>query len=155
MRGYTKQNLIFIVLILLTGIIAVHCENSADFGEKTREQESHLEPLPEYTEKQAREWEPIKQDHLPQIWITEESGDEYLRIFVPLKDPSPSHYIEKVGLMNQKGKTLFVKEFGRSPGKYDVKFKLQNEWDIATSRVFVKCNLHDLWTVSELERFKK
>lgn len=138
-------------LIIGSLIILSSCTNLEDASDRKGEPRK---PLEEYTEDYSREWEPIAKDHLPTISFSEREGKQYISIYVPLSDPSPSHYIEKIGIFDiETKKDLEVAVFPRETTRYQIEFPY--DFDDNKVKVFVKCNLHDLWTVDRLGRFRK
>jgi desulfoferrodoxin (superoxide reductase-like protein) len=110
-------------------------------------------PLPEYTESYAREWETIAPEHIPQIKFIHRESGEFIQIYVPLKDASASHYIEKIGIADKETKAdLDVAVIPRGSKKFQV--ELPYKYNDNQVKVFVKCNMHDMWTVDDLGRFR-
>ncbi len=115
--------------------------------------EGRRTPLPEYTEHNAREWTAVSPEHLPVISFTVKQGTPYIRVQVPLKNPSESHYIEKIGIYNKISKEVLAeKAFSRTDRIFEADFPY--DYNDAEIKVFVKCNLHDLWTVEDPGRFR-
>ncbi len=110
-------------------------------------------PQEEYTEQEAGEWESIKDVHLPKVEIDSKAG----KVSVQLegKNFSQSHYIERIGVMNADKVDLASKPFsrGESPKANFILNPFPS--DLEHTKVYVKCNLHDLWTVSFSEALRK
>jgi desulfoferrodoxin (superoxide reductase-like protein) len=105
-----------------------------------------ITPKPEYTAEDPAEWESVKSDHLPFVEAIPSEGTIYIK--VPGKDFNPSHYIEKIGIMNKDKQDLDVKAFGREDvpeAKFTIK-PFPEDWK--NTKIYVKCNLHDLWTTT-------
>ena len=104
-------------------------------------------PQKEYTAETPREWQKYVQSHLPRFKSGINDSDE---IFVYLEPPKQGefhrgHYIEKIGIMDQQGRVLAVKEF--APGRsmpYNARFRLKE--NPSKLKIFSRCNLHDLWS---------
>ena len=129
---------------ILAGIIFVSCGNP---GEK-----DVGPPRPEYTEDDPGRWADIADDHLPDIKIQGGFFSPKISISLESKKWSRDHYIEKIGLFRIKDKRdLAVQEFPRGTFVYTAEFPY--EYNDDEVKVFVKCNLHDLWTVEHLDRF--
>ena len=145
------QGVSVIVFILILAAPFSSCTNLDD---DSSGQKGPRKPLAEYTEDYAREWAPIAGEHIPEIQFVKKKGEEYIHIYVPLKDPSPAHYIEKIGIFDiDTKKDLAVAVFPRETTRFEIEFPYH--YDDRSVKVFVKCNLHDLWTVDHLERFRK
>ena len=111
-------------------------------------------PKPEYTQEDPGRWVEIADDHLPDIRI--EGGYFDPKIFISIKSHkwSKDHYIEKIGIFRIKDKKdLVIQEF--TPGTFVYTAEFPYDYDDREVKVFVKCNLHDLWTVDHLERFRQ
>lgn len=103
-----------------------------------------ITPKAEYTEQEAREWEEIKDEHLPKIKIDFKSKKENIAIKVE-GGFNERHYIERIGIMDENkqdlaGKSLEVNQ------KPEVVLSLDPIPENPRVKVYVKCNLHDLWT---------
>ncbi len=108
-----------------------------------------IAPLREYTEENPREWGKIAEEHIPQARMTSDRGMEAIVIKVPLKKPSTGHYIEKIGILDEKGKEIVSEAIPRLPNPKTHAFFLTRDLprDRSKLKVFIKCNLHDRWTV--------
>ena len=120
------------------------CQRSVESSVNTEPQK----PLQEYTAENPREWQKEAPSHLPHGRMNLNGDHE---IFVYL-EPGASgefhkgHYIEKIGIMDQDGRTIAVKEF--KPGHhspYTASFKLP-PGSYRHYKLFSRCNLHDLWS---------
>ena len=110
-------------------------------------------PQDEYTADEPGEWAGIAQEHLPQISFIERDGKEFVRVRLAFHDPNPAHYIEKIGIFEKATKRdLEVISFDRDTGTYDV--ELPYHYKDKDVKIFVKCNLHDLWTVDNIQKFR-
>jgi desulfoferrodoxin (superoxide reductase-like protein) len=113
---------------------------------KTRD---HITPQSEYTEENPREWGKLADEHVPQARLTSNKGMRAILINVPLIKPSMEHYIEKIGILDEKGKDIVSETLPRmaNPRTYAY-FSLQDlPADKKQLKIFAKCNLHDKWTV--------
>jgi desulfoferrodoxin (superoxide reductase-like protein) len=63
-----------------------------------------------------------------------------------MKDSSPAHYIEKIGIMDKDKKDIAVKSIEQRSGFIEARFSLHPVPDSKDIKVYAKCNLHDLWT---------
>lgn len=142
MRNRIRLTAVLLTALLIAPLFLSCNYMSDDTGPRT--------PQAEYTAEDPGEWRDIADKHLPVIEFVQKEGNEYLRVYVPLNDPSSSHYIEKIGILEKETKKdLFVKEFARNEDRYqiDIPYNYSDE----EVKVFVKCNLHDLWTLDGLE----
>lgn len=116
------------------------------------EEEQKVEPKTpkeEYTAEDAGEWESIKEDHLPIVELDPKEG--VVNVWLNPKKFNPNHYIERIGIMNQDKVDLVSKPFGRQE-EPRVSFVLKPfPSDLERTKIYVKCNLHDLWTVTLAE----
>jgi len=111
-------------------------------------------PKPEYTEEDPGRWESIAEDHLPEISILGGYFSPRIKISLESKNWNKSHYIEKIGIFRiSDKKDLAIQEF--SPGTFVYSAEFPYEYEDDQVKVFVKCNLHDLWTVDDLKRFRE
>jgi desulfoferrodoxin (superoxide reductase-like protein) len=134
------KNTIFLSLLLLT----ISC-NQSDQGNTPVEP---ITPKPEYTLEDAGEWEDIKNEHLPNVTIDRTKMKNNIRVMIPGRRFSDSHYIEKIGIMNSDKVDLDV-EVPANRLEPEVTLTLNPlPSDLERTKIFVKCNLHDLWTVS-------
>lgn len=123
-------------------------------GSEDSSTENTTTPLPEYTKENAREWESIKDEHIPKVTIARDGLNRNLKIRVPLSKPSPSHYIEVIGVMDENKTTLKSVKFDRNQKVFTVDIPIENNWDLSNIKVYAKCNLHDTWTVDNLHELK-
>lgn len=131
-------------LAILPGLLLLSCgSQSTDVGP----------PKPEYTKADPGRWVEIAEDHLPEIKFVTSPLSDKIHIELKSRNWSENHYIEKIGIMDKKTKRdLAVQEFPRGTFVFDADFDYDfNDKDV---KVYVKCNLHDLWTVDDLERFR-
>jgi desulfoferrodoxin (superoxide reductase-like protein) len=136
--------LIFLVTLSCKDDNAIDPEVAALY--KTQD---HLKPLPEYTEEKPREWGNIAEEHIPQARLTTNRSREAIIINVPLKKASTEHYIEKIGILDEKGKEIVSEALPRlpNPKTYAFFFIQDLPSDKSKLKIFAKCNLHDRWTV--------
>lgn len=106
-----------------------------------------ITPKPEYTEEEAGEWEEIKNEHLPIVTIDRTQFEKNIIVQIPGRNFSNSHYIEKIGIMD-KDKVDLAVEVPQNKLEPSVNLTLKPiPSDLENTKIFVKCNLHDLWTV--------
>ena len=105
-------------------------------------------PKREYTEEVPGEWKSIANEHLPELKIDYSKKKENIHVKVPGHKFTTDHYIEKIGIFDENFVDLDVKTFERGQDPIAIlslNFKDHNPEKV---KVFVKCNLHDLWTQS-------
>jgi len=149
MNKNTKILFILItILFVFTSCKNANNENNKKFVDvyKTKKK---IKPLKEYTRNYSREWSHLSDEHIPQVSKIIDKGDTFLMIKVPLKKPSFEHYIEKIGIIDEKGKEIISKTLKRQkkPKTYVV-FDINDIPQNKKLKVFAKCNLHDMWTAS-------
>ncbi|MCB1178164.1 MAG: hypothetical protein KDK36_11335 [Leptospiraceae bacterium] len=115
---------------------------------KTKEilQSNPSTPQKEYTREVPGEWKEIADDHLPKIEIDQNKSKKNVKIFVPGKTFSERHYIEAIGLMDERSRDIELQYFKRGDTPVANLTLDKKKYEINKIKVFVKCNLHDLWT---------
>lgn len=101
-------------------------------------------PKPEYTEKDAGEWEEIKDAHVPTIKLNRKSKTDNVEITVN-GEFTEQHYIERIGIMDENKQDLAGISLTKLQ-KATVTLTLDPIPENPKVKVYVKCNLHDLWT---------
>ncbi len=133
------------LIISFTAIPAISCSN------QDPDKQSPKNPMSEYTAENPGEWAPLKDEHIPRINIFNDTySHEVLRVTVSLKKPSPAHYIEVIGVMDENKKTLWSKPFSKDTKVFSVTIPVESGWDLRSIKVYAKCNLHDTWTAGNL-----
>lgn len=132
-------------LLILYCLICFSCSNEEDNSISGQKQKIiPITPKSEYTEQESGEWKLLKDDHLPHIKIIPKSTKDNIEVQV-LGKFNDQHYIERIGIMNADNQDLAGVNLT----------KIQNATAILTlfpipdspkNKVYVKCNLHDLWT---------
>jgi desulfoferrodoxin (superoxide reductase-like protein) len=144
-------------IIILMGFLLFSIAPVTGCGENDRLEKSgeHRKPKEEYTRDKPGEWEEIAGEHLPVVTI-HENEIQNIRVRVNLKSAGTGHYIEKIGIMDSSKRDIAVKTFSRHERYFEAKFSLSPLPEEKGTKVYVKCNLHDLWTVpiSEAKRIK-
>lgn len=111
-----------------------------------------ITPQKEYTAETPGEWESVAYAHVPSVHIGENpDGRKTLRVGVPNLKREEGHYIERIGVMDAGQRDIEARSLSRTefPGAV-----LPVDPHILYSegiKIYVKCNLHDLWTV-EMEK---
>lgn len=110
-------------------------------------------PKAEYTREDAGEWESIKDFHLPIVEIDRKSGG--VSVQLSSKNFDHSHYIERIGIMNGDKVDLASKPLQRGDEPRADFILKPFPSDLERTKIYVKCNLHDLWTVSLSEALQQ
>lgn len=140
---------VFLPLYLFFFFATLHCSDA----NKPPENAEPVKPQDEYTRESPREWKGMEDEHLPQVVFLNNSDSENIQITVNLLSKSSSHYIERIGIMNAFKKDLAGKSFSQNSSYFMARFKLSPLPSAKDSvKVYVKCNLHDLWTMPLYER---
>ncbi len=111
---------------------------------RPKEKVSPKTPKSEYTEIDSGEWEDIKNNHLPQIKISPKSKKENVEISVT-GEFNEDHYIERIGVMDENKQDIAGIDLERKQIPH-IKLTLDPFPENPRVKVYVKCNLHDLWT---------
>lgn len=134
-------------------IILLSFVSCAQIEEDSSQKVEPRTPKAEYTAEDPGEWESIKDSHLPVVEMDTKSGVVFVRL--QAKNFDLSHYIERIGIMNADKMDLVSKAFQRGE-EPKAEFVLKPfPSDLEHTKIYVKCNLHDLWTVSLGEAYKQ
>lgn len=130
------------ILVFLIQIFILFCGSDNEDWKKA----DRITPMSEYSEEDAREWEDIKKEHIPILRKSIHEGKEALLIELPDLVTSPSHYIEKFGIVDLEGKEIYNVSTERTlrPQNYGY-VPLELLEARKRYKAFAKCNLHDLW----------
>jgi len=104
-------------------------------------------PRLEYSLDKPGEWVGLEAEHIPKITINRQ-GKPYMLVWVPLKNASTDHYIEKIGIMDKDRKDIALKVFSRHEKYFEAKFLLSDIKVDKDMKLFAKCNSHDLWVTN-------
>lgn len=137
------RSFIFIVISFFFLFSLTYCNADQDSNTPVEP----ITPKQEYTEEDAGEWEEIKNEHLPIVTIDRTQSEKNISVQIPGRNFSNTHYIEKIGIMDRDKIDLTV-EVPQNKLEPSVTLTLKPiPSDLDTTKIFVKCNLHDLWTV--------
>jgi desulfoferrodoxin (superoxide reductase-like protein) len=119
--------------------------------------DDRIVPLAEYTEDNPREWGDIAQEHIPRVRWTKNNGRDAIVVEVPLKKKSTQHYIERIGVLGANGKEIVSEGIPRLPNPRTHAFFYKDDLPAKTEgvKVYIKCNLHSMWTVPLDDAVKK
>jgi desulfoferrodoxin (superoxide reductase-like protein) len=147
-----KRNRLFIIINAIIVAAFLSCKDDDGIDPEVAamyKTGNKIKPLSEYTEDNPREWGKVAEDHIPQARLTTNKGKEAVVINIPLKKASMEHYIEKIGILDEKGKEIVSESLPRlpNPRTYAFFFTKDLPSDRNKLKIFAKCNLHDRWTV--------
>jgi desulfoferrodoxin (superoxide reductase-like protein) len=116
---------------------------------KSREEDNQKQkvPQPEYTRENPGEWEGMENEHLPKIEVLPNESKDNVIVTVALKNPSETHYVERIGVMDAERKDIAGQSFTRNAHGYRAVLTVYPLHENSNFKVYVKCNLHDLWTM--------
>lgn len=131
---------------------------SLNCGEKPRilppKDADAVVPRLEYSLDKPGEWVGLEAEHIPRVTINRQSKP-YILVWVPLKNASTEHYIEKIGIMDKDRNDIALKVFSRHEKYFEAKFLLSEIKVDKDMKLFAKCNLHDLWVTNLKEALDK
>ena len=154
MKTMKFKNNMGISNILIAWIILVSFYSCSGEGENTEdgsrppssEPSRAISPKKEYTEENPAEWEEVANDHLPEITYDEKESKGNIKVKVLGRKFSERHYIEVIGIMDERGADIDTKYLQRSDKPIAILSLSKKDYDPDKVKVFAKCNLHDLWT---------
>ena len=141
-KHHFKLIYFFSVLVFIS--LSFQCTNEESGNQTPPEKVVPVTPKAEYTDEEAGEWEEIKSNHLPKIKIDNKSKKDNIEIHVE-GIFSEQHYIERIGIMDENKQDLAGKSLKKNE-KPEVTLSLDPIPENPKVKVYVKCNLHDLWT---------
>ncbi len=134
-----KQTISILTLLIL--LFAVSCQKEGvDDAEPTK-------PQDEYTKENPGEWAPVAKDHIPQVELKGKLDPNNIHVTLSGTEFNSSHYIEKVGLVDKEKKELVSKSLEKGLHEASLTYKYDFD-DLKDMKVYVKCNLHDVWTLT-------
>lgn len=132
-------------IFLLFGLLIIFLSCSSEHDEKL----SHNDPIPpqeEYTKESPGEWKGKETEHLPKIQVLDTSKTKNnIRISVE-GEFNQSHYIEKIGIMDENKNVLDEKTIGEGEEPFVILSLNLTKESSKKAKVYVKCVTHDLWT---------
>lgn len=106
-----------------------------------------ISPQKEYTEDNPAEWKSVANDHLPEITFNKSKAKDNITVKVLGRNFSERHYIEVIGIMDEHSADIDIKYIERGSQPIAILSLNLKDHEPEKIKVFVKCNLHDLWTV--------
>lgn len=142
--NYFTRTLAAITISIVFSSCTNEVEQSSKEPTRPKEKVSPKTPKSEYTEIDAGEWEGIKDSHLPQIKIISKSKKENIEIKIN-GEFTEEHYIERIGIMDENKQDLAGIDLQKKQIP-SVKLTLDPIPENPKIKIYVKCNLHDMWT---------
>ena len=141
-----RKTLLIIFLILL--LTACQQKEKQPESEQKPIVVEKITPKKEYTVEEPGNWKDVAKEHDLTIEILRDQTKDNIVVYVPINSHSRSHYIEKVGIIDSKGRDLVSKSLSSKEPRKMVKvfltlYPLPSEANI---KVYAKCSKHDLWT---------
>ncbi len=143
---------LFVICLVLLPFCLGGCKSDQqsppdDAVKKLYQGNKPIRPLAEYTKDNPREWKNIAHEHIPKVRKSTHHGEPAILIEVPLAKANMSHYIEKIGIIDENNKDIAVVTILRqnNPKTYAY-FPISQLPRGKKLKAFAKCNLHDLWT---------
>ena len=134
-----------IILLASLSLVLLSCAGDNDNSEKNDVDSNSdsnsraISPQKEYTKDKPAEWEGIANEHLPEVKFDKSKTKDNIKVEVLGRKFTERHYIEVIGIMD-------VKYLKRGDKPTVILSLNTKENDPEKIKVFVKCNLHDLWT---------
>ncbi len=141
-----------IILLASLSVVLLSCAGDNDNSEKNDVDSNSdsnsraISPQKEYTKDKPAEWEGIANEHLPEVKFDKSKTKDNIKVEVLGRKFTERHYIEVIGIMDERQADLDVKYLKRGDKPTVILSLNTKENDPEKIKVFVKCNLHDLWT---------
>ena len=141
-----------IILLASLSVVLLSCAGDNDNSEKNDVDSNSdsnsraISPQKEYTKDKPAEWEGIANEHLPEVKFDKSKTKDNIKVEVLGRKFTERHYIEVIGIMDERQADLDVKYLKRGDKPTVILSLNTKENDPEKIKVFVKCNVHDLWT---------
>ena len=141
-----------IILLASLSLVLLSCAGDNDNSEKNDVDSNSdsnsraISPQKEYTKDKRAEWEGIANEHLPEVKFDKSKTKDNIKVEVLGRKFTERHYIEVIGIMDERQADLDVKYLKRGDKPTVILSLNTKENDPEKIKVLVKCNLHDLWT---------
>lgn len=147
-RSILLTKFLFVTWIIMISLYNCAGENDDNPDRPTSSDPASraISPQKEYTKDKPAEWEGIADDHLPEIEFDEKKSKDNIKVKVMGRKFSERHYIEVIGIMDDRLADIDVKYLKRGDKPIAILTLNKKDYDPEKIKVFVKCNLHDLWT---------
>jgi len=133
-----------IKLILIFSFAAIWLIPAAGCKDDFMQRLYRKTPKPEYTRDDPGEWAGMEDDHIPVVTFYPDREPDIV-VRVNLQNPTAIHYIEKIGIMDEKRNDLVCKEFRSVDKIFEAQFYSANiPGNKKNLKVYAKCSLHDL-----------
>lgn len=107
-------------------------------------------PQAEYTNENPGQWADLVSDHVPHIEVNLNKANDNVLVYVILKKPTETHYIEKIGIMDEKQKKVLAEVSFKKDhkGSYNawMTIKPLDSARLNELKAYARCSQHDLWT---------
>jgi len=105
-----------------------------------------ITPQKVYTKEKPAEWADFAADHVPAVEISQSKLVDNVIIYVLLKNLEESHYIESIGILDDRDREIVRVSFGRGKrSSFYGHFTIDTKKDLSKYRAFARCSQHDLW----------
>lgn len=142
------KNIFYLFFLLFLTVFSCTSENDLeDDSENISRKKPSVPartPKREYTKEEPGEWKQLEKDHLPIIKIDTSIRKNNVHIIIPGKF-NENHYIERIGIMDEDLKDITGVDLSKNQ-KMEIDLSLYPIPDNPNTKVYVKCNKHDLWT---------
>ena len=108
----------------------------------TQSQPNHRMNTPKKIQGNGRQWL-----NIPQVELKGKLDPNNIHVTLSGTEFNSSHYIEKVGLVDKEKKELVSKSLEKGLHEASLTYKYDFD-DLKDMKVYVKCNLHDVWTLT-------
>ena len=103
------------------------------------------QPKLEYTRDDPDMWSGLETEHLPVVTFNADREPD-MDVRVNLENPTPTHYIEAIGIMDENRNDIVSKQFDANTKVFEARFFSASLPKNKKLKVYAKCSLHDLWT---------
>jgi desulfoferrodoxin (superoxide reductase-like protein) len=135
------------LIILCFNLVLISCAANEEESASNPASRAGRIPQKEYTLENPGEWKSIALDHIPEIQIDKARSQNNVRVKISGNQFSERHYIEVIGVMDERSHDLDLKYLKRGDQLAVVLSVNLKEQDASKLKVFAKCNVHDLWTI--------
>jgi desulfoferrodoxin (superoxide reductase-like protein) len=105
-----------------------------------------ISPQKEYTKESSGIWKELAEDHLPEILWDDSKSEKNITVKVHGKTFTERHHIEVIGIFDENWIDIDTKSIKKDDALTVTLSLDRSKYNPDKVKVFVKCNLHDLWT---------
>jgi len=137
---------IFLITIIFTnGGMLLFC-NQPQAPKSLPNEGKPITPQKVYTKEKPAEWVDFAADHVPSVEISQSKLVDNVIIYVLLKNLEETHYIESIGILDDRNREIERVSFGRGKrSSFYAHFTFDKNKDLSKYRAFARCSQHDLW----------